>query len=79
MRGYNGRAWEGRQHRWSSAFSSPWFLAAAIYVGGYFALSVPNSGPYERMFYTRWQCDLYLPLVRVEQWFRGELVVGFRS
>jgi hypothetical protein len=55
------------------------FLLAAIYIGGYFALSIPNSGPYERMFYTRWQCELYLPLIRAEERIRGELVAGYKS
>ena len=54
-------------------------LAVAVltlaYVGGYFALSFPYSGPSERIFGTSWQYSLYTPLVELESGIRGD---GFR-
>jgi hypothetical protein len=55
-------------------------LMTMAYIGGYFALSLPYSGPGERIFGAKWQYDLYVPLTDVEAGIRGTgFRCGFRS
>jgi hypothetical protein len=56
-------------------------VGLAIYVGGYFALSVRHPGPVAeswcRIYQRKWQAEIYKPAAKVESVLTGDAVITY--